>query len=108
MNAMSFTNRFKIIGAYPDINSFEDDNGKTVSYDRNILFVEMPLAKGKGFNGVKHKFGLSADFDRIFHCDLPAIADVTFEQTTAGNGKVTTNIVGIDFVKSQAQPQGAK
>lgn len=97
---MRFKSDFKILGAYPHVGAFKNDNDEVVEYDTNKFFVETPLSRGKGTNTVEYKYGLSADFDKIFDVDLPATATIELEQTTSGNGKPSFEIVSIEFKKS--------
>lgn len=98
---MNFKNKYRITGATPNSGSFKNtETGEMVIYDHCKFYVEMPLKTGKGYSTVEYKVGVSSDFDKLFPVDLPAYADIEFEQVTSGNNKVQTNIVGIEFKKA--------
>lgn len=97
---MSRTNQYKITGAFPSKGSFFDkEKNQEIAYDSTKFYIEMPLADGKGFATVEMKLPSSDDYHKYFGAiDLPAVADVTFLETTKGGKRIET-ITNIEFKK---------
>lgn len=90
-----------ITGATASSGEFEDKSGKAVKYDSIKFYIQMPLAKGKGFATAEYKLkNRSHDFDNIFGgVDLPAIAEISSIEVVDGKGKITKEVTDIVFVK---------
>lgn len=92
-----------ITGAISSNGTFTDNQGKDVKYDSIKFYVQMPLAKGKGFATAEYKLkNRSHDFDKIFgKVELPAVAEISSIETVDGKGKPIKEIVDIVLVKPQ-------